>query len=57
MAKTLQLLDQEKHGEEMMSHLTDAANQGSGIAAFMLWQQMKSKVSVRLNLNADLEHI
>lgn len=47
VAKTLQILDKEKNEEEMLGYLTDAANQGSGIAAFMMWEHMKSKISVR----------
>lgn len=57
VAKTLQLLDQQKHEEEMISYLTDAANQGSGIAAFMLWEQMKSKLSVRMTFNQKYPNI
>lgn len=47
VVKTLQLLDKDKNDNEITSNLEHAANKGSGIAAFMLWAQMKSKLSVR----------
>jgi hypothetical protein len=46
VAKTLQLLDQEKNNDEIVSYLEQAANQGSGIGAYMLWLHTKSTMSV-----------
>ena len=48
VAKTLNLLDSEGHEEEMSSYLNDAAQEGSGIAAYMLWSKMRSSLSVSL---------
>lgn len=46
IAKTLQLLDSEQNHSDMMSYLDQAASQRSGVAAFMLWSQLKSNLMV-----------
>ncbi|KAL4239671.1 hypothetical protein ACF0H5_000477 [Mactra antiquata] len=56
VAKTLQLLDKDKHQDDITSYLNTAANDGSGIAAYMLWCDMKSKLSV-LDKAGELECI
>ncbi|KAH3860757.1 cyclin-F-like isoform X2 [Dreissena polymorpha] len=56
VAKTLNLLDHNKHSAEISSYLDEAASLGSGIGAFMLWEQMKIKLSV-LDKASELELI
>ncbi|WAQ97413.1 CCNF-like protein [Mya arenaria] len=56
VAKTLQLLNRETHVADITSHLNIATSQGSGIAAFLLWEQMKSQTSV-LDKAGELEVI
>ncbi|XP_045213462.1 cyclin-F-like isoform X2 [Mercenaria mercenaria] len=56
VAKTLQLLDKDKNNDEIVSYLEQAASQGSGIAAYMLWSHTKCNFSV-LDKAGELECI
>ena len=46
VAKTLQLLDNRPEENDPALYLQQAANQHSGIAAYMLWSQMKATLPV-----------
>jgi len=48
VGKTLQLLNHENQ-DEMTSYLATAADNGSGIAAYMLWEQRKAQTSVSVH--------